>query len=375
MRGMDPATDEIAQRIRAALASATALRVRGGGSKDFLGSAPRGELLETRGVAGIVAYEPSELVVTVRAGTPLRELEATLANAGQHLAFEPPNFSPSADSAGNATCGGMIASGLSGPARASVGALRDHVLGVTMLNGRAELLVFGGQVMKNVAGYDLSRLMAGSMGTLGVIIEVSLKVVPFAPLEATLSFELEQSAALDALHRWNSQALPLNASCWVEDEGKPMLFVRLRGAVAAVESACKRLGGERMNQAVAASDWEACRQQRLPFFQQPGAPELSLWRISVPPTTAPLPLPQPQLIEWHGGQRWLWAVAEQGEALRSVARAAGGHASLFRAGNETQRQNGTLQALAPASWRIQQELKRQFDPAGILNPGRLYPGL
>ncbi len=375
MRGMDPDTDEIAQRIKAALASATALRVRGGGSKDFLGATPTGELLETRGVAGIVAYEPSELVVTVRAGTPLRELEAALANAGQHLPFEPPDFSLSADAPSQATCGGMIASGLSGPARASVGALRDHVLGVKMLNGSGELLVFGGQVIKNVAGYDLSRLMAGSMGTLGVIIEASLKVLPFAPLEATLNFELEQSAALDALHHWNSQALPLNASCWVEDEGKPMLFVRLRGAVAAVESACKRLGGERMNQAAAAEDWEACRQQRLPFFRQPPSPGLSLWRLSVPPTTPPLPLPHAQLIEWHGGLRWLWASAEQGEELHAVAQSANGHASLFRAADEAQRQNATLQALPAASWRIQRELKRQFDPAGILNPGRLYPGL
>ena len=396
---MDQATETIAQRIRAASAAGSPLQIRGGGSKDFLGSLPRGELLQTKDLCGIVAYEPSELVVTVRAGTPLQELEAALAASGQYLPFEPPHFgAPSAPSAppppppgagvqgggaqdsaaaaaSKATAGGMLASGLSGPARASAGALRDHVLGVTMLNGRGELLVFGGQVMKNVAGYDLSRLMVGAMGTLGLIVNMSLKVLPLPPQEATLRFDWEQDAALQALRRWNAQALPLNASCWVEDEGRPMFFVRLRGALAAVESACKRMGGERMDRVATAGDWEACRQQQLPFFRKPAQPGLSLWRLSVPPATPCLTLPHAQLIEWHGGLRWSWAGPDQAEQLRAAAQSAGGHASLFRAADDAQRQGGTMPPLPAASWRIQRELKRQFDPAGIFNPDRLYPGL
>ena len=372
---MDPAIDELAVRIKTAAAGGTALRIRGGGSKDFLGSPPRGELLHTSGFAGVVSYEPSELVVTVRAGTPLDELEKLLAGSGQHLPFEPPNFSETPGAKGQASCGGMVASGLSGPARASVGALRDHVLGVKMLNGRGELLVFGGQVMKNVAGYDLSRLMAGSMGTLGLILEASLKVLPFARTEASLRFELEQQTALDALHRWIGQALPLNASCWVKDEGRPLLFVRLRGAAAAVGSACTRMGGERIDQAQAAEDWTLCRNQELPFFRQAPAPGLSLWRLSLPPIAGALGLTYPELIEWHGGQRWTWADAVQAQQLRAVASAAGGHASLFRAADPSERQAGAFQSLPASSWRIHRELKRQFDPAGIFNPDRLYPGL
>lgn len=375
---MDQAIAAIAEQVRTASAAGTALRIRGGGSKDFLGGLPQGQLLSTSDLQGIVSYEASELVVTVRAGTQLQELELLLAASNQYLPFEPPHFSSPQDGSAaaiKATAGGMLASGLSGPARASAGALRDHVLGVKMLNGSSELLTFGGQVMKNVAGYDLSRLMVGAMGSLGVIVEMSLKVLPLAPREATLRFEWEQEAALAALHRWNAQALPLNASCWVSDEGRSLLFVRLRGAVAAVESACKQMGGERMEQNSSALDWEACRQQRLPFFLQPPRPGLSLWRLSLPQTAPCLELAQPQLIEWHGALRWTWAELKDFEQLRQVALGVGGHATLFRAADEAQRQAGATAPPPAASWRIQRELKRQFDPAGIFNPGRLYLGL
>ena len=212
------------------------MRLRGGGTKDFWGAPLQGEVLDTRAYAGIISYEPSELVVTVRGGTPLAELEAALAEKGQCLAFEPPHFGP------GATVGGMVAAGLSGPARASVGAVRDFVLGARCINGKGEDLTFGGQVMKNVAGYDVSRLLAGSWGTLGIVTEVSLKVLPIAPAEATLMYAgIAQKEALDLLHRWGGQPLPLNASAWVHDStaepGDDYLFVRLRGAVAAVESA------------------------------------------------------------------------------------------------------------------------------------------
>ena len=264
MQAMDSAQSQliqIAERVRAAAADATPLRIRGGGTKDFHGLALQGELLDTRALAGVVSYEPSELVVTVRAGTPLAEVEALLAAQGQCLAFEPPHFE-GAD--GRATVGGMVASGLSGPSRASVGAVRDFMLGLEMINGQGELLRYGGQVMKNVAGYDVSRLMAGSWGTLGLITEVSLKVLPVAPAEATLRFECTQQQALDWLNAWGGQPLPLNASCWLQEDSaaQGVLYLRLRGARAAVQAACGRLGGERMHSA--AADWQACREHQLP---------------------------------------------------------------------------------------------------------------
>ncbi len=220
----DTALQSLIDAVRAAAASATPLRIRGGGTKDFHGQRLHGQVLEISALSGIVSYEPSELVVTVRGGTPLAELEGALAEQGQCLPFEPPRFRA------GGTVGGMVAAGLSGPARASVGAVRDYVLGLKLLNGRGELLTFGGQVMKNVAGYDVSRLMAGAWGTLGVITEVSLKVLPVAPMEATLRFECGQAEALRRLNDWGGQPLPLNASCWVEDAGVGVLYLRLRGA-------------------------------------------------------------------------------------------------------------------------------------------------
>ncbi|MCG2594485.1 glycolate oxidase subunit GlcE [Ramlibacter sp. XY19] len=353
---MDPALARLVDRVRAASAAGTPLAIRGGGTKDFYGKPAGGEPLATGELRGIVSYEPSELVVTVRAGTPLAELEELLAERGQCLPFEPPHFGP------GATVGGMVASGLSGPARASVGSVRDYVLGLQLVNGRAEQLVFGGQVMKNVAGYDVSRLMVGALGTLGLITEVSLKVLPRAPAEATLRFAMPQDLALRQLNAWGGQPLPLNASLWLPDGGGT-LFLRLRGAVAAVDAACRSLGGERTTD----FDWDACREQRLPWFE--GARDL--WRLSVPQTAPVLDLPQPPLVEWHGAQRWVRAPASEGAALRALAAKAGGHATLFRAADAAS--TGRQAPLAPALLAIQRELKRQFDPAGIFNRGRLFP--
>jgi len=371
---MDTALAQLTDRIAQASADKQALRIRGGGSKDFYGQSLHGEILDTRSVRGIVSYEPTELVVTARAGTPLAELEAALAERQQCLAFEPPHFS---HSPGAATVGGMVAAGLSGPARASVGAVRDFVLGVKLLNGRAEHLIFGGQVMKNVAGYDVSRLMAGSMGVLGVITEVSLKVLPRPTDEATLVFELNQSDALAQLHRWGAQPLPLNASCWVRDEGRELLFVRLRGAVAAVASAMARMTrdvpGTRIDNAQAGADWQACRDHRLPFFAQPSGAGLDLWRLSLPQTAPALELPWAQLVEWHGAQRWLWAAPDAAPRLREVAAHHAGSATIFLANKEA----GTgatarFSPLKPPLGLIHQRLKAEFDPAGIFNRGRLY---
>jgi len=318
-------------------------------------------------------------------------LEKTLAAQGQCLAFEPPVFG--ADRANSqATVGGMVASGLSGPARASVGAVRDFVLGLKFINGRGEHLTFGGQVMKNVAGYDVSRLLAGSWGTLGLITEVSLKVLPVAPAQAHLMCPLPQVQALALLHRWGGQPLPLNASCWVQDNSMPghpeMLFVRLRGAQAAVEAAKVRmtqdvaaLKSELQVQASdsAAQDWIACADQRLPFFTQAAAsPDLALWRLSVPQTAPALNLPastSTPFIEWHGAQRWVWAPLSDAEAIRNAASAVGGQATLFR---RPQQASAAMPVSVPVftpldavHQRIQQALKQEFDPAGLFGPRRL----
>lgn len=376
---MHPELQSIVERIRAATADGTPLRIRGGGTKDFYGNAaqpaPGDALIDTRPLAGIVSYEPSELVVTVNAGTPLAELEALLAEQGQCLPFEPPHFrTPESD---DATVGGMVAAGLSGPARASVGAVRDYVLGATLVNGRGEVLSFGGQVMKNVAGYDVSRVLAGSLGTLGLIAEVSLKVLPVAPAETTLRFECAQAEALDLLNGWGGRPLPLNASCWVAEEpGRDVgaLYLRLRGAVAAVEAACGQLGGQ--VQPDAADDWTLCREQRLPWFVDgPASGGLDLWRVSVPQTAPVLALDGAPLIEWHGGQRWYFARPEEGARIRAAAGDVGGHATLFR------RAAAAVEAGAPfvprftplpqTLERIHLALQREFDPAGIFNRGRL----
>ena len=367
---MDSTLAQIAERVRAAAADQTPLRIRGGGTKDFHGLALRGEVLDTRALSGIVGYEPSELVVTARAGTPLAELEALLAEQGQCLPFEPPHFGD------GATVGGMVAAGLSGPARASVGAVRDYLLGATLLNGRAELLTFGGQVMKNVAGYDVARLMAGAWGTLGLLTEVSLKVLPVPPGEATLRFECDQADALRRLHAWGGQPLPLNASCWVEDAGVGTLYVRLRGAVAAAEAACRAMGGARLDNAAVAPDWAACREQTLPWFAE-RAPGDALWRLSLPATAPVLALPggaQP-LVEWHGALRWARAPEAAGDAVRAAAAAVGGSASIFRAASASGAgAGGQFDLKSPALEQIHSRLKRSFDPAGIFNPGRMAPG-
>ncbi|NCP41158.1 MAG: glycolate oxidase subunit GlcE [Rhodoferax sp.] len=380
---MDTALQQLTDQIRAAATDKTPLTLCGHGSKAFYGNpTPAGTLLDATAYRGIVSYEPTELVITVRAGTPLVELEAALAEKGQCLAFEPPRFvTPGA--AGLGTCGGMVAGGLSGPARASVGSVRDFVLGATLINGRGEHLVFGGQVMKNVAGYDISRLMAGTLGTLGLLTNISLKVLPQAPAEATLVFQLDQASALAQLHRWGGQPLPLSASCWVRDNravGAPeLLFVRLRGAVAAVASAVQKMtqdaAGQRVDNGQAMADWAACRDQRLSFFTEPASTgqALALWRLSLPQTAPALNLPWPQLIEWHGAQRWLWAPVLAQTQIQQAARQAGGSAGIFRAVDAT----GTgakerFDTLDPTLLAIHQRLKNEFDPAGIFNPGRLY---
>ena len=367
--------------VRAAAAGvgagkARALRIVGGGSKHFYGRPAGGEPLDVRGYAGIVAYEPTELVVTARCGTPLAELEATLAASGQMLAFEPPHFGGPSEQqpphvGAGATVGGMVAAGLGGPRRQAAGALRDFVLGVTILDGRGEVLSFGGQVMKNVAGYDVSRLMAGSLGTLGIILEVSLKTLPRPAMEETLQFELPEDKAIATLNRWAGQPLPVTASAWCAGE----LHVRLSGAPVAVSAAREKMGGVRIDVDAAQRFWLSIREQSAGFFGAEAAAGRPLWRLSLPSTTPAAALDRiegARLIEWGGALRWV-ASGTEAATIRDVAAKAGGHATLFRAAPEVRERAGVFQPLAPAALAIHRQLKAAFDPHGIFNPGRMYP--
>jgi glycolate oxidase FAD binding subunit len=359
----DPALQVLIDRVQSAQSAGAQLCIQGGGTKAFYGEAPAGEVLDTRVLEGISSYEPTELVVTARCGTELAKLEATLAEQGQCLPFEPPHFAP------GSTVGGMVAAGLSGPARAAVGAVRDYVLGATLLNGRGEVLSFGGQVMKNVAGYDVSRLLAGSMGTLGLILEVSLKVLPVAPATATLRFAMDETEAIRRLNEWGGQPLPINASAWWDGT----LVLRLRGALAAVNAAITTLGGELIDPTHAAPFWNGLRHHHDEFFTKATAAVeggARLWRLSVPPTTPPLGLPGEQLVEWGGAQRWLCSAAPA-SLVRDAAARAGGHATLFRGDKGA----GAFAPLKAPLDRIHRELKKAFDPSGVFNPGRMYPGL
>ena len=354
---MEQVLQQFKQRIIAASASGTPLRLRGGGSKDWYGQSLEGEILDTRAYAGIVAYEPTELVITARCGTPLADIEAALAAEGQMLAFEPPHF-------GAATVGGMVAAGLSGPRRQAVGAVRDFVLGAVIMDGRGEVLHFGGQVMKNVAGYDVSRALAGSLGTLGLILEVSLKVLPVPYAESTLHLGMAQAEALQTLNAWGGQPLPVSASMWQDG----ILLVRLSGAQAAVLAAMKKIGGESIENAPAL--WAALREQKTDFFADATANGQRLWRLSVPGTTPALDLPGKQLIEWGGAQRWLKSTAAAVD-IRAAVTHAGGHATLFRAADNTADAD-VFHPLAPTVDAIQRRLTASFDPAGVFNRGRMY---
>ena len=343
--------EQIVDAVRTAHDSHTPLRIRGAGSKDFYGGVLAGEVLDVSGHRGIVACEPTELYVTAKAGTPLAEIEAVLAEKGQMLAFEPPHF-------GGATVGGCVAAGLAGPRRQQAGAVRDFVLGVKLVDGSGQVLDFGGQVMKNVAGYDVSRLLAGSMGTLGVLAEVTLKVLPKPVAEATLMFDCKESDALRSLNAWGGKPLPISASFWHEGQ----LWLRLSGAAAAVAAAQKALGG------VVAVDpekhWISVREQTHPAFA-----DSILWRVAVPTMAPPPGLDGLRAIEWGGGLRWY---AGEHEAIRGAAARAGGHATLYRAPESLRCREDAFAPLSPALLALHRRLKKAFDPKGILNPGRLY---
>jgi glycolate oxidase FAD binding subunit len=358
---MDPALEALATRIRAASESGVALRIRGGGTKDFYGGPLQGDVLDTSVYAGIIDYEPTELVLTARAGTSLSAIESAMRARGQMLAFEPPHFG------GGGTLGGAVATGLSGPRRPYAGSVRDLVLGIKVIDGAGEHLSFGGRVMKNVAGFDVSRLMVGALGTLGVITEISFKCLPFPRSERTLTFECSADDANRRVNEWGGQPLPLSATCF--HDGR--LAIRLSGAQPAVDAAAARLGGQVLTDDDAF--WVSVRDQTHRFFAECARSHKPLWRLSVRPTAPYTDLGGDQLVEWGGGLRWL-AAGERVDSgrLRTWCAAQGGHATLFRSADKNV---DAFHPLDPVMLSLHKRLKAVFDPQGVFNPGRFVPGL
>jgi glycolate oxidase FAD binding subunit len=352
MAGTQDLSASLQEQVQQAHAGGTPLAIVGGGSKAFYGRPVAGTPLHVGGHRGVIHYEPSELVLTARAGTPLAEIESLLAENGQMLGFEPPHWGD------GATLGGTVACNLSGPRRPYAGAVRDAVLGCRIINGRGEILRFGGEVMKNVAGYDAARLMAGALGTLGVLLDVSLKVLPLPAGELTL---VEPCTLTEALARMNALAgrpLPISASAWVDGQ----LYLRLSGA--AIDTLASGLPGDTL--AYAESFWHCLRERRTPFF----ADAAPLWRIGLPQAAPQPELPGEWLIEWGGAQRWLKGEAVAAE-VRAAVSALGGHATLMSTPDDAP----VFHPLADGLWTLHRRLKAAFDPAGILNPGRMYRGL
>ena len=346
-------SQSIQQQVLDAFENSSALYIVGGNSKSFYGRTVSAQPLNVAQHHGILNYEPTELVITVRAGTPLDEIEKTLADHGQMLPFEPPAFSS------GATIGGTIACNFSGPRRAYTGAARDYLLGCKIINGKGEILSFGGEVMKNVAGYDVSRLMAGAMGTLGVLLEVSLKVLPQPETERTQLLHCSTTEALEKIHALSQTPLPISASCFTDSQ----LYIRLSGASKAVNAAIDSIGGDSLENAD--QYWRDVKEHKLDFFNA----EKPLWRLSMASDIAPLPLQGETLYEWGGALRWLRS-NESAELIQNSLATIDGHASLFR-----HQQHGMFQPLTPGLLRLHKNLKAAFDPKNILNPGKLYPEL
>jgi glycolate oxidase FAD binding subunit len=353
----DAAVAEIEERIHAAAHARRPLRICGGGTKDFYGEALAGEPLDVRAIRGIVSYEPAELVVTAKGGTPLAEIEDALAARDQMLAFDAPRFGD------GTTLGGAVASGLSGPRRPYAGAVRDFVLGTHVIDGTGTSLAFGGQVIKNVAGFDVSRLMTGALGTLGVLSRISLKCLPRPKAETTRVVACDAATALRLMNEWGGKPLPISATAHHGSE----LRVRLSGAPAALARAAAVVGGEEID---GTSYWNALRDQTLEFFGAAQDDGASLWRLSVRSTAPMFATSEETMIEWGGALRWLVArEAIDGREIRAWSEQNGGHATLFRGGDKS---SGAFQPLPAPLAQLHARLKQVFDPHGILNPGRLY---
>ncbi len=342
----------IQQQVLQAIADKKPLQIVGGNSKTFYGRAITGKPLHLADYQGIIHYEPTELVLTARCGTRLSDIELLLAEHGQMLAFEPPHFGD------NATLGGTVATGLSGSRRAYTGAVRDVVLGVRLLNGQGDVLKFGGEVMKNVAGFDVSRLQVGALGTLGVLLDISLKVLPRPETEITLCFTMDETQALTAMTKWSRLNLPVSAMCFADET----LRIRLSGAEAALKTAQQHLGGEALSPIVAKAFWLSIREQQHAFFQT----ELPLWRLSLAPATPQLNLSGTWLFDWGGALRWLKS-EESAETIFTSMQHLSAHACRFRSVSGCE-----FQPLPEGLVKLHRNLKQAFDPHGIFNRGRLY---
>lgn len=362
---INQAAAELSQRVRIAVDSSAQLRIVGGDTKHFYGGVLTGESIGTSALSGVINYDPTELVVHVGAGTSMVELERTLQEAGQSLPFEPPHFGEAA------TVGGVVAAGLSGPRRPYAGSVRDYVLGVGLINGHAEHLAFGGQVMKNVAGYDVSRLVTGSLGVLGLITDVSLKVLPLPVYEQSLIFSgINRSDALEKMSQWALTPAPITALAHSEQH----LRLRLSGSEKAVQATARKFGGEIDPQGT--QYWQDLKELRLPEMThatetniEANRSKASLWRLSVPAATPDLALDGNWVLDWGGAQRWLSGSTSTAQAIRAAAVQAGGHATEFRGAHD---RATVFQTLSPVVEKLHQRLKVAFDPKGVFNPGRLY---
>ncbi len=368
---MDYVLSQLSEQVTAARANFRPVEIVGGGTKRFLGNPLPTQMqtkairLEMKALSGVIDYEPNELVMTAWAGTPLQEIEATLAKENQMLAFDPPSFSQ------GSTIGGAVASGLSGPLSFGYGPLRHYVLGTQLLDAQGRVLTFGGRVMKNVAGYDVSRLLAGSLGMFGAIVQLSLKVMPMPLMDQTVCFSMDETEALACCEGLRAKSWPVKAAAWLpsDNESGGELAIRLCGAQSAVKEARAALGGELLEEAAASQWWTVFRDQQSPFFNaQP------LWRLAVRSNTPPLLLGD-TAFDMGGEVRWIRTDHEANE-LRSTASAAGGHATLFRwDGEQTLPSSGVFQPLGATAHAVVKRLKDEFDPKSIFNSGRLVSGL
>jgi len=353
---------ELQQQVEQAAVDKIKFNIVGNNTKSFLGVINEAPALDVSAHSGIVSYEPTELVITARAGTTLREINAQLLDYDQTLAFEPPTFGS------DATLGGTVACALAGPAKPYLGGTRDYILGCKILNGKGQILQFGGEVMKNVAGYDVSRLMTGAMGTLGVLLDISVKVLPKVKSELTLSATIELEKAIQDMQALAGLGLPITASTYIDGT----LHTRLSGTDTAINAAANQLNSSLNTNTVNTSDnadlWTQLREHTHPFFQN----QSSLWRISVPALTKPMELDGNWLYDWAGTQRWLFTDVAA-NTVRSQCESVGGHATLYRASDELKRSTGVFHPLPSSLLKLQQRLKHEFDPHSIFNHQRLFP--